>query len=220
LVIGALLTLLAGGMIMYLFERKHQPYFDHAPKDAVFPAFWWALNLVVNGGFEERMPQSKPGRAFGVFLVIGSLFFVSIFVAQITAALTVSAIQENIDSLSDLEGHSVGTIQGSTTSAFLIERGILHQSYDGLGVLLAAFEADEIEAVVFDGPILAYYVETQSQGEARLLDRIYRSEKYGMVFEAGSIYREAVDQAFLRLREDGTYDSLTTKWFGTAYGPR
>jgi polar amino acid transport system substrate-binding protein len=220
LVVGALLLLLAGGMLMYVFERRHQPYFDHAPKDAVFPAFWWALNLVVNGGFEERMPRSKAGRAFGVFLVIGSLFTVSIFVAQITAALTVNAIQDNVDSLSDLDGRAVGTIEESTTSVFLNERGIGHIDYPGLDELLVAFETSEIEAVVFDGPILAYYVDTTGLGKARLLDRIYRPEKYGVAFAAGSVYREAVDQAILRLREDGTYDGLTTKWFGAAYGNR
>lgn len=220
LVVGAVLLLLAGGMLMYVFERRHQPYFDHAPKDAVFPAFWWALNLVVNGGFEERMPQSRVGRAFGVFLVIGSLFFVSIFVAQITAALTVNAIQDNIDSLSDLDGRKVGTIEASTTATFLDQRGLSHFTYADLDALLGAFEADDIEAVVFDGPILAYYVENEAQGEKRLLDRVYRSEKYGMVFSNESLYREPVDQAFLRLREDGTYDSLMTKWFGARYGSR
>lgn len=218
LVVSAVLLLLAGGMLMYVFERKHQPYFDHKPKDAVFPAFWWALNLVVNGGFEERMPQSRPGRAFGVMLVIGSLFIVSIFVAQITAALTVNAIQENVDSVADLEGRGVGTIAGSTTADFLNKRDIAHFTYADLDALFTAFEDETIEAVVFDGPILAYYVQTKGKGKARLLDRIYRPEKYGMLFTTGDRHRETVDQAFLRLREDGTYDSLITKWFGASYG--
>lgn len=220
LVLSAVLLLLAGGMLMYLFERRHQPYFDHAPKDAVFPAFWWALNLVVNGGFEERMPQSRPGRVFGVLLVIGSLFIVSIFVAQITAALTVNAIQDNVDNLGDLEGRPIGTITASTTADFLNARGISHFTYEDLDELLDAFEQDRLDAVVFDGPILAYYVQTRGQGTARLLDRIYRPEKYGMVFASGNPNREAVDQAFLRLRENGTYDRLIAKWFGGAYGGR
>jgi polar amino acid transport system substrate-binding protein len=220
LVLSAVLLLLAGGMIMYLFERNHQPYFDHPPKEAVFPAFWWALNIVVNGGFEERMPQSRPGRAFGVVLVIGSLFFVSIFVAQITAALTVNAIHDSVEKLGDLEGRAIGTIEASTTADFLTTRGISHFKYDGLAEMLDAFETDEIEVVVFDGPILAYYVQTKGLGKARLIDRVYRPEKYGMVFTEGNIFREAVDQAFLRLREDGTYDSLVFKWFGASYTRR
>jgi len=175
------------------------------------------VGLVVNGGFEERMPQSRGGRVFGVLLVIGSLFIVSIFVAQITAALTVNAIQENVESLSDLDGRSVGTVEGSTTSAFLNDRGIGHDVYPNPDAMLAAFEAGDLEAVAFDGPILAYYAQTTKDADVRLLDRVYRPENYGMAFPTGSPFREQFDQEFLRLREDGTYIDLVRTWFGTSF---
>lgn len=216
-ILGALVLLFGGGMLMWFFERKHQVYFDRTAKEAGFPAFWWALNLVVNGGFEERVPQSRGGRFFAVILVVSSLFIVSIFVAQITAALTINAIQSNIESISDLEGRQVGTIAGSTSAAFLEQRGIDPVTYDGLDALFASFEADELDAVVFDGPILAYYVRTNPTGRGELLERIYRPENYGMAFPSGSSLREDMDQAMLRLREDGTYDELLIKWFGPAY---
>ncbi len=65
-------VLFAGGMLMWRFERNHEEYFDMPARKAMFPAFWWALNLVVNGGFEERVPRSIFGRFFGVLLVISS----------------------------------------------------------------------------------------------------------------------------------------------------
>ncbi len=216
-ILGALVLLFGGGMLMWLFERRHQEYFDRTAKDAGFPAFWWALNLVVNGGFEERVPQSRGGRFFAVILVVSSLFIVSIFVAQITAALTVNAIQSNIESISDLEGRKVGTITGSTSAAFLDQRGIGPIAFDNLDALFAGFEAGDLDAVAFDGPILAYYVREGGQGQAELLERIYRPENYGMAFPTGSELREDVDQAMLRLREDGTYEQLLIKWFGPAY---
>jgi len=216
-ILGALVLLFGGGMLMWFFERRHQEYFDRSAKDAGFPAFWWALNLVVNGGFEERVPQSRGGRFFAVMLVVSSLFIVSIFVAQITAALTVSAIQSNIESIADLEGRRVGTIAGSTSETFLDRRGIVPLGSDNLEEMFASFEAGELDAVVFDGPILAYYVRNQGQGKAALLERIYRPENYGMAFPTGSELREDVDQAMLRLREDGRYDELLVKWFGPAY---
>ena len=216
-ILGALVLLFGSGMLMWFFERRHQEYFDRSAKDAGFPAFWWALNLVVNGGFEERVPQSRGGRFFAVMLVVSSLFIVSIFVAQITAALTVSAIQSNIESIADLEGRRVGTIAGSTSETFLDRRGIVPLGSDNLEEMFASFEAGELDAVVFDGPILAYYVRNQGQGKAALLERIYRLENYGMAFPTGSELREDVDQAMLRLREDGRYDELLVKWFGPAY---
>lgn len=216
-ILGALVLLFGGGMLMWVFERRHQEYFNRSATDAGFPAFWWALNLVVNGGFEERVPQSRGGRFFAVMLVVSSLFIVSIFVAQITAALTVSAIQSNIESITDLEGRQVGTIAGSTSETFLGQRGILPVGYENLDQMFAGFEAGELDAVVFDGPILAYYVRNQGKGNAELLERIYRPENYGMAFPTGSDLREDVDQAMLRLREDGRYDELLIKWFGPAY---
>ena len=54
-VLAALVLLFGGGMLMWAFERHKQPYFDRSARDVAFPAFWWALNLVVNGGFEERV---------------------------------------------------------------------------------------------------------------------------------------------------------------------
>lgn len=219
-VAAALVLLFGGGMLMWVFERNKQEYFNRPAREAAFPAFWWALNLVVNGGFEERVPQSKPGRAFAVVLVVSSLFIVSIFVAQITAALTVSAIKESIDNIADLDGRRVGTLAGSTTAEYLNRRGIGHAGYDSLEHLLDAFEEKNLDAVVFDGPILAYYVRTEGAGQAQLLERIYRPENYGTAFPTGSSLREEVDLTILRLRENGTYGELLLKWFGPAYAER
>ena len=217
MILGALVLLSGGGMLMWVFERRHQPYFDHSAKDAAFPAFWWALNVVVNGGFEERQPKTRGGRFFGTILVISSLFIVSIFVAQITAALTVNAIQNNIESITDLDGKRVGTIDNSTSATYLESRGIGFIGSEGLEEMLAEFEAGKLDAVVFDGPILAYYVRFRGQGKAQLLERVYRPESYGMVFSSGSVHQEEVDRAILTLRENGIYDQLLLKWFGNAY---
>ena len=54
--------------------------------------------------------------------------------------------------------------------------------------MLTAFEDDTLDAVVFDGPILAYYA-ANSNGDARVLDKVYRPENYGIVFPSGSPLR-------------------------------
>lgn len=209
--------LFASGLLMWVFERKVQPYFQRPLKQSLFPSFWWALNLVVNGGFEERMPQSAIGRAFGVVLIFSSLFLVSVFVATITAALTVEAIQDNVQSLNDLEDKAVGTISGSTSAIFLDARDILYSDYPDLDSLLEAFEDGALDAVVFDGPILAFYVQSDASRNARLLERVYRPENYGVALPSGSPLREQINQSLLRLREDGTYDDLVAKWFGRRF---
>lgn len=210
----AFALLFAAGMLMWRFERRVQPYFDSTARKAMFPAFWWALNLVMNGGFEERVPRTLPGRFLGVILVVSSLFVVSIFVAQITAAMTIEAISSSVNSVNDLYGKRVGTIEGSTASVFMAKRDLRHQTYSDLEELLDGFEVGDIEAVVFDAPILAYYVNTVGQRSAQLAGPVFLPENYGIALPSGSDLGEPINLALLALREDGTYDRLYRKWFG------
>ena len=211
----AFVLLLIGGMLMWLFERRSQPYFDRPLKDAWFPAFWWALNLVVNGGFEERVPRSILGRLFGVLLVVSSLFVVSVFVAKITAAMTVEAINGSVNSVNDLYGKKVGTIQGSTAAGFLDRREIDYAAFPGLGELLADFEAGKTRIVVFDAPVLKHYVNTDGAGKGVVTGNTFLTEYYGIIFPQGSSYLEPTNRALLEMKEDGTYEALYRKWFGS-----
>jgi len=212
---GAFALLLGGGMLMWHFEKRHQEYFDMPASQAMFPAFWWALNLVVNGGFEERQPRSPMGRLFGVFLVISSLFLVSVFVARITAALTVDAIQANVNGLNDLYGKTIGTVERSTAAEFLTRRDLTFTPYHDPATLIEAFEQGEIDAVVYDAPILAYYVTQKGRGKARLIGQVFVPENYGIALPSGSALAEPINQSLLELRENGTYDAIYRKWFGS-----
>ena len=209
--------LFGGGLLMWRFERHAQPYFQGTAREAAFPAFWWALNLVVNGGFEERMPRTPAGRVFGVMLVFASLFLVSVFVAKITAVMTVDAIRSNIEGVSDLYGKRVATIQNSTADSFLTNNSFAPIRYNDLQSLIDAFETGAADAVVFDAPILAYYTHAQSNGAAELAGNVFLPENYGIAFPSNSALTEEIDRALLRLRENGTYDNLYSRWFGANF---
>ncbi|WP_446728389.1 transporter substrate-binding domain-containing protein [Phaeobacter sp. QD34_3] len=210
----AFVVLFGGGMLMWVFERRAQPYFDRPLNEAWFPSFWWALNLVVNGGFEERVPRTPIGRLFGVLLVISSLFVVSVFVAKITTAMTVEAITGKVNSVNDLYGQNVGTISGSTAAGFLDRRDIDFYGYTGLDELIDAFEGKKIDAVVFDAPVLNYYVSHQGESHGRTIGSAFLRENYGLLFPQGSPHTEEVNRALLALQEDGTYDQIYKRWFG------
>ena len=52
------------------------------------------------------------------------------------------------------------SIKGSTAEAFWHNRELNGRNYDDLDTMLGALEDGELDAVVFDSPILAYYVLT------------------------------------------------------------
>lgn len=211
----AFAILLGGGMLMWSFERRAQPYFDRKLDEAWFPSFWWALNLVVNGGFEERMPRTPFGRLLGVILVVSSLFIVSVFTARITSVMTVDAISGSVNSVNDLYGKEVGTIFNSTAATFLNRREIDFAGFDNLDNLLAAFTSRDLDAVVFDAPILSYFASHEGRRIATMTGGIFMRENYGIAFPTGSPLVEDVNQALLALREDGSYDEIYRTWFGS-----
>ena len=70
------------------------------------------------------------------------------------------------------------------------------------------------DAVVYDAPVLLYYASRDGKGKVQVVGSIFRKENYGIVFPPDSPYRKPVNEALLKIKEDGTYDRLYTKWFG------
>ncbi len=158
------------------------------------------------------------GRLFGVLLVVSSLFIVSLVVARVTATLTIAEIQNSVSSINDLHRKSVGTISGSTASGYLDRREVRHHGYGDLETLLTAFESNELDAVVFDAPILAYYANTEGRHTAQIVGPVFLHENYGIILPPNSPLAEPLNQSLLRLREDGTYEDIYRKWFGVRGG--
>lgn len=151
-----------------------------------------------------------------MFLVIASLFVVSAFVAKITAALTVGELKNQIQSYRDLYGRRVGTTQSSTSSAFLDGHAIPYRSYAKIDDLFQALERRQIDAVIHDAPILAYYTANKGRGKVRLVGGLLRPEKYGIAVPQGSTLVEPINRAILRLRERGIYERILRNWFEDA----
>jgi polar amino acid transport system substrate-binding protein len=151
--------------------------------------------------------------------MVGGFALLLVAAGTITAQITVTALQSNVQTISDLQARVVGTVAGSTSDSFLEKHGIQFQGFGNPEAMLRAFERDEINTVVFDGPILAHYLQTDGAGLARLIDKIYRPENYGILLPAGSELKEEIDLALLQFREDGTYDTILTRWFGNSFTP-
>lgn len=208
------LFFILSGSLMWWFERRHQEYFKVPYREGIWRSFWWSLNVLLQGGFEERVPQSARGRIFAVLMVIASLFVVSAFVAKITASLTVGELKSQIQNHNDLYGKKVATTTGSTSAAFLRGYSIAFTGFESVDKLLAALERKKLDAVVHDSPILSYYANTIGRGRVKVVGPLLRPEKYGIAFPANSPLTEEVNRALLALQEDGSFDALQRKWFG------
>ncbi len=217
LMMAAIGLFIFAGALVAIFERKN-PHFDKYKKPkSLEEGIWWAVSVVTNASFTIFTPLSVAGRMLSYALIVVGLFVVSTFVAQITASLTVETLRSQVNGLDDLRGKDVATTAGSTSSRFLAGQSIEHDTYDSLADMYALLESGEIDAIVHDAPILAFYARTEGKGKFQTNGRVFNPEKYGFAVSQNSTLREQINRELLALRENGEYDKLVAKWFGAKY---
>ncbi|WP_304166320.1 transporter substrate-binding domain-containing protein [Phenylobacterium aquaticum] len=200
--------------VIWFFERNHNngiiqsnSYFP-----GIFEALFWGLSSIT--GSADSMPRQWLARLFALFWTFASIVFVAFYTAQLTASLTVEKFRAEISGPQDLPGKNVGTLQGSTSAAFLQTTGAKVSVFPTIDDAYQALMNNSVDAVVYDAPVLQYMATRQRAGRVRTVGPIFHTEDYGHVFHDGSPLRRKVDATLLLLREDGTYDRLNEQYFG------
>ena len=211
----AFLILIGVAHIMWWIEGGRHSAIPADYVAGVWGAFWWAFTIITMGGFEDNQPSRPLGRALAVVWILASLFATSIFIAKITTALTVNTLRVNISSVQDLFGKKVGVTEGSTAEKFLKRKGLKVIAYQKIDRLFDDVRAGKLDAVVHDSPLLKYYAAHGGKNRVIVVGPIFHPEKYGILFPQGSPWLEKVNRALLTLRENGVYEQIRKKWFGS-----
>jgi len=162
----------------------------------------------------DEMPKSPWGRVVALIWMFTSVVFVAYFTAAVTTSLTVEQLQGNIRGPEDLPGKRVATLVGNTAAAYLQNVRANVVAVKTMDAAYAALLAGQVDAIVFDAPVLWYYATQQGQGRVTIVGTTFQKESYAIALPSGSPYREAINAALLQIREDGTYATLYQKWFG------
>nr|CRH05534.1 Conserved membrane protein of unknown function. putative Glutamine ABC transporter, periplasmic glutamine-binding protein [Candidatus Magnetococcus massalia] len=201
--------------LMWFFERGGQEYFRDKYPEGVWDAFWWAFTTCTMGGFEHARPKRGLGVLMAMIWIILGMFVVSTVTAKITTLLTLNAIKSDIRNFDDLKGKRIGVAEGTTFSAYMEKRGIYYRPYPDFNQALKALEEGEIDATVGDAAVARYYVSSNPEKSLALAGEVFNPSKLGIAMPEGSIYFERVNRALLSLHENGIYEKLKIKYFGT-----
>ncbi|MGI9123829.1 MAG: transporter substrate-binding domain-containing protein [Mycobacterium sp.] len=210
----ALLLTVIPAHITWLIERRHhnsmvsKSYFP-----GIFEAFGWGLGVLA--AQPDDNPRHWGNRGLALVWAFVSIIFVAYYTATLTANLTVERFDAQISSPADLYDKRVCTVAGTTSADFLNELGIKPQGVTTIEECFAGIRTHDYDATVFDAPVLQYYVSHDGAGAAELVGTVFQSEDYGIAFRNGSDLRKTFDEALLSIREDGDYDLIKGKWFGT-----
>lgn len=211
--IAALVISVLPAHILWLIERRHKTgaiskkYFP-----GIFQAFGWGVGSLVGAG--GAAPRQWMARSMAILWGFVSIVFVSFYTANLTATLTLAKLEAQINGPADLYDKSVATVANTTAASFLRSMGVDATAMPNIEDSYHALVEDGYDAVVYDAPVLRYFVAHQGDGAVLMAGPVFQEDNYGFVFRIGSHLRKPVDQTLLAMREDGSFGMIEEKWFG------
>jgi ABC-type amino acid transport substrate-binding protein len=209
--VGALaLLLFVVGVLVWWFERRRNPQqFGGGTAQGLSSAFWWSAVTMTTVGYGDKAPVTFFGRAVALVWMFAGIIMISGFTAAIASSLTVTSLESPIKGPSDLVKVQVGTISDSTSESYLQARRISFERFKTAHDGLAALAAGQIQAFVYDAPLLRYLVKLHHQGVIQVLPNTFQRQDYGIALPQGSPLREPINRLLLeKIEEPSWLDSL------------
>ncbi len=130
--------------------------------------------------------------------------------------------ESGVKSLEDLKGKTLGVQSGTTGKMYAEENakpmGIALKDYEDLALQLSSVKSGQIPAAINDIPVLLDFANNNPGVE--VVQQFETGEQYGFGMKKGTSeeLQKVVNDVLRQARQDGTYDRIYEKWFGTKPG--
>jgi ABC-type amino acid transport substrate-binding protein len=190
-VVGVLLlALLVNSHILWWLERRRNA--DSFPEGYVpglIESTWWSVCTLISGGCENKAPIGIMGRLSAVVWMLAGIGLTAYITATLSATLTVNNLSSDIKGLGDLRTGTVGTVAGSSAVGVLQKQQLAVKEFDDVESACRALAAGELKAVVYDAPILRYYLSTNKGSSLQLVGDLFEKQRYAFALQEGSAQR-------------------------------
>lgn len=199
-VIAALTGLLfVCGLLVWVFERRANAEQFGGGLRGVGAGFWWSAVTMTTVGYGDKSPRTTGGRAVALVWMFTSIIVISGFTAAIASSLTLTQLTGAIQGPDDLQGARVGTVADSTSDRWTERRFVRATRFDDASSALEALARGDLDAVVYDAPVLRYLVKTVHGGVLTVLPGSVERQEYAFALPPGSQLREPINQALLEI---------------------
>jgi ABC-type amino acid transport substrate-binding protein len=215
-VVATLTLLLLGvGILVWWFEHKKNPQqFNGSPTRGIGSGFWWSAVTMTTVGYGDKAPITMAGRILGLIWMFVAIIIISSFTAAITSSLTVSQLETVIKGPEDLSKVTVGTIANTTSESYLKQIHISFRSYGSPQEGLAALKAGKVQALVYDAPILRYYINQNYIGSLEVLPYRLQRQEYGIALQPNSPLREQINVVLLQIIREKAWQDKISQYLG------
>lgn len=212
LVAAVILTVIPAHLVWLLERHDTDSMVSRSYFPGVFQAFGWGLGMLTWGADDK--PRRWQTQVVSLVWAFVGVIFAAYFTATLTANLTVEKFESKIQTPADLIGKRVCTVTETTSTINLTKLDVDYTGKREITECYSGLREQKFDAIVFDAPVLQYYVRHEGAGIATMAGPIFHDEDYGIAFPLGSKLRRQVDDALLSIRESGDFDLIKQKWLG------
>jgi hypothetical protein len=215
IIIALALLLLVAGFLTWLFERKHNPdMFGGKAHNGIGTSFWWAAVTMTTVGYGDVAPRTVGGRIIGLIWMFTGVIVISTFTASIATSLTVGHLSTSIKGPRDLGHRVVATVPGSAASDYLHANHVQSHGYPDVPRALTALAGGKVDAVVYDAPILRYYIHRDWNGRLEVLPRTIERQDFALVMPRGSGLRKPINEKLVNIIQRPDWPPVLNHYLG------
>jgi ABC-type amino acid transport substrate-binding protein len=211
---GIMIALIIVSHILWYFERKHNHEdFPHKYGEGMIESIWWTTCVLIGGMCMNKDPKGITGRVIGTAWALVGIAMISYLTATATTIMTVDTLGSDINGPRDLMGKPVATLQGTSADKYLQAQKMKVVEFTKLDDAVDALEAGKVKAVVYDSPVMMYYLAQHDSKELHLVGHLFDKQKYGFGLQSNSKLRQQLNSALLTVTETDFLQNLDKTYF-------
>jgi len=203
--------IIISGLIMWLVERNYNDGFDKG-LIGIFDGSYFVSATMTTVGYGDVSPVTKIGKSLAFILMWLSLGMVGFMYGNITTALTVAELDDGIGNISDLKKMKVGTINGTTSSSFLLDNDIKYIDFNSAEEGMDAMVNNELDAFVYDKATLEYYCGKDKYSEIVISNKGFMEQTYGFVLNKNSTLSEGLNKIIMGTIRGDEWEGIMNKY--------
>ena len=202
------------GMVVWLLERRHNEEFGGGLTKGLSSSVWWTTVAMTQRGIGHAGPRTLPGRMIAMLWMVGSIIAIAVFTASITSALTIRQLQGSVHGVTDLSVVRVGVVAGSSSEEPLNRMKVKFTGFPSARDGLRALRQHEIDAFVYDRPLLAWIINQDFRRTVHLLDTSFDPQNYAFALPPESPLRKRLNLAVLKAIQSDWWDDTLYRYLG------
>ena len=213
------ILLIAAGIILLLthllllFEWKTNPQYPREYFPGFADCFYHVMSICMAGKATHRGIPGPWGKILAALWLAGGVAVVAYITSTITSVMTANKLRGTVHGVSDLVGQSVGVIHGTLSEKAAQRYGLVGVPFANLGEAADALVQHRVSAVIFDTFALRYFDRKHPELPVAEVGQVFEKGAIGLALPMGSALRPAIDQSLLRMKEDGVFQNLDSKYF-------